>query len=177
MTRAQATQYRSGSRAVKSQVLDAVCTVTGFNPDYARRASRPALRPRVVRARPPRPAKYGPTVVGGVTEVLGVVNAPAGKRLAPPLPELVLHLRDQQSRSAPAMFIRAAKRQRSYDDISFATNHSYGTLPTPLPYLLLRVMSSRYGQRSKRGQDPCGDPGDPARSTTNPPSSPRDVIR
>jgi len=71
VTRAQATQYRSGSRAVKSQVLDAVCTVTGFNPDYARRASRPALRPRVVRARPPRPAKYGPTVVGGVTEVLG----------------------------------------------------------------------------------------------------------
>ena len=38
VTKAQATRYRSGSRAVKSEILDLVCTVNGFNRDYARRA-------------------------------------------------------------------------------------------------------------------------------------------
>ena len=38
ITKAQATRYRSGSRAVKTEVLDTVCAVTGLNRDYARRA-------------------------------------------------------------------------------------------------------------------------------------------
>jgi protein-disulfide isomerase-like protein with CxxC motif len=36
ITKAQAVRYRSGSRAVKSEILAAVCAVTGFNRDYAR---------------------------------------------------------------------------------------------------------------------------------------------
>jgi hypothetical protein len=35
ITKAQAVPYRSESRAVKSEILDAVCAVTGFNRDYA----------------------------------------------------------------------------------------------------------------------------------------------
>jgi hypothetical protein len=35
ITKAQAVKYRSGSRAAKSEILDAVCAVTGFNRDYA----------------------------------------------------------------------------------------------------------------------------------------------
>ena len=39
ITKAPATRYRSGSRrAVKREVLDTVCAVTGLNRDYARRA-------------------------------------------------------------------------------------------------------------------------------------------
>ncbi len=38
ITKAQAVRYRSGSRTVNSEILDAVCAVTGFNRDYARRA-------------------------------------------------------------------------------------------------------------------------------------------
>ena len=47
VTKAQATGYRSGSRAVNTEILDSVCPVTGFNRDYARRAPKRALRPRV----------------------------------------------------------------------------------------------------------------------------------
>ena len=53
ITKAQAVGYRSASRAGKSQILDLVCAVTGFNRDYARRALRQALGPRVVRPRSP----------------------------------------------------------------------------------------------------------------------------
>ena len=51
ITRAQAVKYRSATRAGKSEILDAVCAVTGFNRDYARRALKGALKPRVVRPR------------------------------------------------------------------------------------------------------------------------------
>ena len=43
ITKAQATGYRSGSRAVKSEILDAVCAVTGFNRDYARSLGHPDI--------------------------------------------------------------------------------------------------------------------------------------
>ncbi len=93
VTRAQAVRYRSGSRAVKSEILDAVCAVTGFNRDYARRVLKQALRPRVVRTRPPRQPTRGPNVVAALGRCWAVANAPAGKRLAPVLVELVPVLR------------------------------------------------------------------------------------
>ena len=81
-TKAQATRYRSGSRAVKTEILDSVCAVTGFNRDFARRALKQALRPRVVR---PRAPKYDARVVAAPEKCWAVENA-AGKRLAPILP-------------------------------------------------------------------------------------------
>jgi hypothetical protein len=53
ITKAQATRYRSGSRAAKTEVLITVCAVTGLNRDYALRALKRALKPRVVRPRSP----------------------------------------------------------------------------------------------------------------------------
>jgi hypothetical protein len=44
--------------AVKTEILDSVCAVTGFSRDYARGTLRAALRPRVVRPRPPRARKH-----------------------------------------------------------------------------------------------------------------------
>lgn len=38
VTKAQATRYRAGSRTVKSEILDLVYAVNGFNRDYARGA-------------------------------------------------------------------------------------------------------------------------------------------
>ncbi len=93
ITKAQALRYRSGSRTVKSEILDAVCAVTGFNQDYARRALKAALTPPVVKPRTPRPPKYDAKVVAALEKCWAVVNAPAGKRLAPILGELVPVLR------------------------------------------------------------------------------------
>ena len=65
------------------------CAVTGFNRDYARRALKAALTPRVVKPPAPRPPKYDAKVVAALEKCWAVVNAPAGKRLAPILGELV----------------------------------------------------------------------------------------
>jgi transposase InsO family protein len=93
ITKAQAVRYWSGSRAVKSEILDAVCAVTGFNRDYARRVLRRALKPRVVKPRTARAPKYDEKVVAALEKCWAVANAPAGKRLAPLLGELVPVLR------------------------------------------------------------------------------------
>jgi hypothetical protein len=96
ITRAQAVKYRAGSRTTKSQILDTVCEVTGYHRDYARRALRVALRPRVAtvsqgcHARAP---KYDAKVIAALEKCWAVLNAPAGKRLAPMLAELVPLLR------------------------------------------------------------------------------------
>jgi hypothetical protein len=45
ITKAQALRYCAGSRAVKSQILDAVCVVTGYHRDYARRVLSRAFDP------------------------------------------------------------------------------------------------------------------------------------
>jgi hypothetical protein len=61
--------------------------------DYARRALRAALRPAPVRPRTPPTPKYDPKVVAALEKCWAVLNAPAGKRLAPMLGELVPLLR------------------------------------------------------------------------------------
>jgi hypothetical protein len=86
-------KYRSGSWAVKSEILDAVCAVTGFNRDCARRVLKRALRPRVVKPRTRRAPKYDEKVVAALEKCWAVANAPGGKRLAPLLAELVPVLR------------------------------------------------------------------------------------
>jgi Integrase core domain len=93
ITRAQAVKYQAGSRDVKSDTLDVLCEMTGLHRDYVRRVLRAALLPQVVAARTPRAPKYAANVVAALEKCWAVLNAPAGKRLAPMLPELVFLLR------------------------------------------------------------------------------------
>lgn len=93
ITRALAVQYRGGSKELKGEILDTVCGLTGYHRDYARRALRAALRPQPVCSRAPRTPKYDPRTVAALEKCWAVLNAPAGKRLAPMLAELVPLLR------------------------------------------------------------------------------------
>jgi len=59
--KARAAGYRSGSRTVRSEILETVCAVTGFNRDYARRALKAALTLCVsLGLRHPPPDNQGP---------------------------------------------------------------------------------------------------------------------
>jgi len=93
ITRALAVQYRDASKALKGEILNTVCGLTGYHRDYARRALRAALKPQPVRPRTPRRPTYGLEVVTALEKCWAVLNAPAGKRLAPMLSELVPLLR------------------------------------------------------------------------------------
>ncbi|MGH3096443.1 MAG: DDE-type integrase/transposase/recombinase [Streptosporangiales bacterium] len=94
VTRQMATRYRGASRQVKQQMLTELCELTGWHRDHARKALRAALGPkRPRRARRPRPPVYGEEIVAALRTVWAVMDAPAGKRLAPFLPEIVDRLR------------------------------------------------------------------------------------
>jgi len=93
VTKTIATRYARLDKAGKSRVLDELCATTGWHRNHARKALKQALRPRIVKARRPRPPKYGPKVVAALIFCWAVLGMPAGKRLAPMLPELVAILR------------------------------------------------------------------------------------
>jgi hypothetical protein len=67
-----------GSRAVKSEILNAVCAVTGYSRDYARRALRLALTPREVKVRALRPPKYDAEVVAALEKCWAVASKKSG---------------------------------------------------------------------------------------------------
>ena len=92
VSRESAVRYRNANRPGKAKILDELCAVTGWHRDHARKALRTALVPQVVRPRAPRPPLYGEPVMVALRFCWAVLGAPAGKRLAPVLGELVARL-------------------------------------------------------------------------------------
>jgi hypothetical protein len=94
VTEITAIRYVVADKAAKGKILDELCANTGWHRNHARKALRAALKPKVVAPRrSPRPPVYGPKVIAALTTCWLVLGLPAGKRLAPILPELVAVLR------------------------------------------------------------------------------------
>lgn len=94
VTKQMALRYRSASRVGKNAILTELCLLTGWHRDHARKQLRAAMGPKpVAKKRVPRPVVYSEEVIEALRKVWAVLDAPAGKRLSPFLPEIVARLR------------------------------------------------------------------------------------
>lgn len=97
VTKAQLAKWPKATRSEKTVILDAVCQVTGWHRDHARKAIRHALaaqkrggpRPRKVRT-PTR--MYDDAAIGLLTRCWAALDGPAGKRLHPALPGVLVNM-------------------------------------------------------------------------------------
>jgi hypothetical protein len=89
VTKQMAKRYAKASKTDKGKMLDELCALTGWTRRHARRALAGAIAPARISARPSRPRTYGQEVIAPLKLVWATLNAPAGKRLAPFMQQVV----------------------------------------------------------------------------------------
>jgi hypothetical protein len=90
VTKEMAKRYHRAGTKEKGRMLDELCALTGWNRRHARRRLTEAIAPRApTGARRGRPPVYGPEVLSPLRKIWATLDGPAGKRLAPFLPEVV----------------------------------------------------------------------------------------
>lgn len=97
ITKAQLDRWVKASKAERSAILDAVCEVTGWHRDHARKAIRAGLAERAAGGPLPRKLRepvrvYDDAAVELLTRCWAVLDGPAGKRLHPALPAVLANL-------------------------------------------------------------------------------------
>lgn len=97
ITKAQLDKWSKASRAEKSAILDAVCQVTGWHRDHARKAIRQALAERARGGPVPRKQRdpirvYDDAAVELLTRCWAALDGPTGKRLGPALGEALANM-------------------------------------------------------------------------------------
>jgi transposase InsO family protein len=97
VTKAQLARWPKATKSEKSAILDAVCQVTGWHRDHARKAIRQALAEQAAGGpRPRRPRAplrvYDDAAVDLLTRCWAVLDGPTGKRLHPALPTVLANL-------------------------------------------------------------------------------------
>ena len=106
ITKAQVDRYRTGTKAEKSALLDAICQVTGWHRDHARKALRQRLAgPAPVRAPRVPTFQYDQAVIDALVTCWSVLDGPTGKRLRPGLPTLVPTMLAHQELTCPPQVI------------------------------------------------------------------------
>ena len=94
ITAAQLDRWPKATKAEKSAILDAVCQVTGWHRDHARKAIRLALADRARGGPAPRKRRaavrvYDDDAIALLTRCWAALDGPSGKRLQPALPAVL----------------------------------------------------------------------------------------
>jgi hypothetical protein len=89
VTKQMAKRYAHTSKKDKGRMLDELCALTGWSRRHARRALTTPAPAAPVPPRAPRPRTYDEEVLEPLRMIWATLNGPAGKRLAPFLPEIV----------------------------------------------------------------------------------------
>lgn len=142
ITTAQALRYRSASRAEKARILDAVCAMTGFHRDYARRALRRAASSPAGQGQGAPGADVRARRRGGAAEVLG-----GGGRAARGVRRLDRHRRATAVLRLRPLTIRR-RRSGSYEPREAACQTSRRLLALTPPRLRDREPSGGVSPRS-----------------------------
>ena len=115
VTKAQLDRWAKASKVEKSAILDAVCEVTGWHRDHARKAIRQALAERDRGGPAPRKQRqpaylYGPEVIELLERCWAALDGPAGKRLHPALPQLIANMRHHEHLDGIELDVRQQER-------------------------------------------------------------------
>lgn len=91
----QVKKWPKATRQEKSEILNAICQVTGWHRDHARKMIRQRVAGQQPSPRRPREPvfTYGPDVVALLVRCWALLDGPTGKRLHPALPQLLESLR------------------------------------------------------------------------------------